>query len=483
MDLDVIKKMDSPFDYLDQLIKDHRDQCASNKFIQDKIEDLHRFLTDMKNYCSSTSDTPIHFLVRQNKPEDIQTLYKAGFKELIYSKNKRGIHPLFICLDPYLPRDTDLILKWIKTFIDLNVDIHICDNKGNNVMHIAAILGDVDVIDFLSSQKVDLNKETVYGIRPLTLAIQFHNEAAKQKLESLGAEAPNAEKFVKIREHYLIFGKAKLDEALKKRLTRGGGYPKEFFLTAIKFFETYIAESNYRHLPDADKKFNKILSSLKNSEKNQSLSPSQLAEKLLIGDYEDHMFALGNFYHVMGAFLEKKPDGNFALHLAERGQYLKNFTQIWNSPKDMFFHTSKKINIPRDKLKTVIQLLYQAHHSDQIKSTAIFFSEIPKVIGNPYIDHPHIKQSAMRKGLCYFSNPLALIELRFMQEFGDPDPALAIEMYKDFTIYMREKSTVELGQFITPEQNPTEDDLRLMEDLMEESQKIINEKRNKFNMK
>jgi ankyrin repeat protein len=78
-------------------------------------------------------------------------------------------------------------MELVKSLCDEGFDFDQTDYRGRTPMHIAAINGDIDLLEFLLSKNVNLDTVDTMGMSPLYLACRWKRSDIVKRLVAAGA--------------------------------------------------------------------------------------------------------------------------------------------------------------------------------------------------------------------------------------------------------------------------------------------------------
>lgn len=459
---------DNFFAFVDEALSEYKYACSSNLKFSTDLEILLKTLNEIKLFCADGGKTPIAFLALNGMIDDIKTLKDLGYGKLLLERDDNEVPFIFYIVYIHNKADLKTKIDILNLYLDFGLDINVTDSLNNNIMHYAALTGTAEIINALHHCGVDINKQNIFSLTPLTYAKTYKREGDDviREIEKLGGIAPNFQKLFAKREMFYLFGYQKLISPTNKKEIQMGGRIEEAFKTLYNYFKQFIPFIDPHLL--AKNKYNRILSVIKSGYNNVFLSLQEI--QVIIKNMEigtKQIIVAGCLAHSMGAMLERLLDGNYVFTLTERGIFLRdNYSQV----NDKYLSV-KQLKISTSDIMNIIQLIYKAVESTEAIAEEILFSEIPKIAGNNYVDHPNIKQAELKVGNCFFGNPLSLVYLEIMNEFGHENPEIAIKIFKEFTLFMRKNARNIYSHYAD------ESDKYLMQVTTE----TIEKKENKFN--
>lgn len=77
----------------------------------------------------------------------------------------------------------------VKRLLTLNADFHAIDNVGQNILHVASLVGNVDTIEYiLTNNLLDVQQKALFDVTPLVAARRTNRTDAIDVLIKYGAE-------------------------------------------------------------------------------------------------------------------------------------------------------------------------------------------------------------------------------------------------------------------------------------------------------
>ncbi len=362
-------------------------------------------------------------------------------------------------------------IKVVEQLITCGANVQNTDDQGRNAAHYTAAHGHESVIECLAKHQINFNQLDARKQTPLQLAVERKSLSVTDAIiaimkrqqdpgkHALITQLPRS--FYASRRLYYVFGGTKLKSTMADiNQQSNGGIIDESISFLVTCLAAFIADKK----PDQHANFETILKTLKSCLDNKNSTTADLVTHVKKGT--PILVHSGFIGHALMALLRKQED-KYILSIMDRGALSKVIPDTENC------HSIRRIEIPEHLLIWTLSELKKLKSSDADgnKTENFLFVKLPSKVNADYQSDDELQQKLSKDKLCYFhAIKAALLEL-FVMQFGKEQ---GHKIYKEFTLYAREKSLESYQINVSKDYEPNRDQV------IEECHRILEQKRLKL---
>ncbi|MHB1948532.1 MAG: ankyrin repeat domain-containing protein [Gammaproteobacteria bacterium] len=436
--------------------------------IQEKINDLKANILSIDDYETTIFKLAKALTELEKKFENPEIIR-------LFQQNKSAIKMIIdYTLEGYTPQFfaaywgcKDFLVKLNELNLPMQVSLH----NGTTPLHLAAHFGFLSITELLVDEfKCNPDAKNINDKTPADLAYAAKHTLILEYLKSKSDKKVDDKEMARDerlnlagRRLYAVLGGKKISQLVPTQGTTvhgSGGEDLEGYETLAHFLKQY--ESKYSDEKDRDvrKKIQKIYANLTAA---KTLTPKPPAEVKTIAELMQHLesqkqdiiseiyhklsgaavgdrqlLLSGFITHLVGISIEKKAH-TYVMSIADRGYFYRMI-----NPKQPAKGVSLlTLEFDAQHLQAVLEQLFAANITSKDVAEKMLFETIPKMVNATYQKNTQILQSKFKEALCYFGNPKTLLYEEFVKEFGFDKGK---KMYKDFTLFMRERAVAEFTE-------------------------------------
>ncbi|MGB6976470.1 MAG: ankyrin repeat domain-containing protein, partial [Gammaproteobacteria bacterium] len=378
-------------------------------------DDLAKWLIQKEANINAINDkgsTPLSLAEEKNNPAIIQILWQEIYEYI-------DTYEVSLLPEKFFSQLSMLSKVQLQQFINIK------DNENRSLLHEAAIFGIDNLVNFLIQKGANINEQDNNGNTPLILAIFAENPNLVKKLIVNGADLTIKDNFgltpilVAAKQNTEVINKALKDSNVEFNFDEYNSYSEILRSFSkkisgginnerinVNLLEGGAPISAMKDLTQRFQDFSKTQSAQDKSEYNAIIKALKTLTKYPSEDLNIHtgkfiLIQTGFKGHYIPAVLHKTANGEIQLSIVDRAAFHKQIAGNAYNEDNKSGPCIINIEIPKQHLSKVIELLNKANKLDELEAENIFSHEIPNLVDKKYQIDPQSIQKHLKTGTCY----------------------------------------------------------------------------------